>query len=215
MLSNPPLNRKHDGSSHSDGAMSPTIQSKLMCRVTQTRAAVLCILPILLLPDRLAAADSVAASSARLPGTNLLVFHTRTGAVAPVHSKADWQRRRAEVLRGMEEVMGPLPGREKRCPLDLRIEQEADCGPYVRRLITYASEPGSRVPAYLLLPKQSLLGKQKRPAMLALHPTDMQYAIASSWSNCAPTTEPTGATWQSAAGARRVTCPGWRATAGA
>jgi dienelactone hydrolase len=104
-----------------------------------------------------------------------LVFHTRAGAVAPVQSKADWQRRRTEILRGMEEVMGPLPGGEKRCPLDLRIEQEADCGSYVRRLITYASEPGSRVPAYLLLPKQALLARKKLPALLALHPTDMQY----------------------------------------
>jgi dienelactone hydrolase len=103
------------------------------------------------------------------------VFHTRSGAVAPVQSKADWQRRRAEILRGMEEVMGPLPGREKRCPLDLRLEQETDCGSYVRRAITYASEPGSRVPAYLLLPKDALVGKKKLPAVLALHPTDMQY----------------------------------------
>ena len=88
MLINLPLNRKHDGSSHSDGAMTLAIQSKLMSLATHTRAAVLCILPIFLLPGRLAAADSAAASSARLPGTNLLVFHPRTGAVAPVISKA-------------------------------------------------------------------------------------------------------------------------------
>ena len=42
-------------------------------------------------------------------------------------------------------------------------------------LITYASEPGSRVPAYLLIPKAALDGKKKLPAILALHPTDMEY----------------------------------------
>ena len=40
------------------------------------------------------------------------------------------KRRRAEILRGMQEVMGPLPGREKRCALDLRVEAETDCGSY-------------------------------------------------------------------------------------
>jgi len=71
--------------------------------------------------------------------------------------------------------MGPLPGREKRCPLDLRIEQETDCGSYVRRSVTCASEPGSRVPAYLLIPKAALRARRQFPAVLALHPTDMEY----------------------------------------
>jgi pimeloyl-ACP methyl ester carboxylesterase len=39
---------------------------------------------------------------------------------------------------------------------DLQIEQETDCGSYVRRSITYSAEPGSRVPAYLLVPKAAL-----------------------------------------------------------
>ena len=71
--------------------------------------------------------------------------------------------------------MGPLPGRDRRCPLEVRVEQETDGGAYVRRSITYAAEPGSRVPAYLLIPKEALGSKKKLPAMLALHPTDMKY----------------------------------------
>ena len=55
--------------------------------------------------------------------------------------------------------MGKLPGKEKRCPLDVKVEEEVDCGTYVRRLITYASEPGCRVPAYLLIPKDVLDGQ--------------------------------------------------------
>jgi dienelactone hydrolase len=133
------------------------------------------LLAFLLLPWSSLSAMEPPPTLARLPRTNLLVFHDRTGAVVPVKSKADWQKRRAEIIRGMTEVMGPLPGRAKRCPLDVRLEQETDCGSYVRRSITYASEPGSRVPAYLLIPKSALRSKRKFPAILALHPTDPQY----------------------------------------
>jgi predicted dienelactone hydrolase len=75
----------------------------------------------------------------------------------------------------MQAIMGPVPGRQKRCPLDVRIEGETDEGSYIRRYISYASEPGSRVPAWLLIPKPALSFKQKYPAVLALHPTDMEY----------------------------------------
>jgi dienelactone hydrolase len=134
-----------------------------------------CLLLSLLVPWRSLAAADLPPAPLRLPRTNLLVFHDRTGAVVPVKSKADWQQRRAEILRGMTEVMGPLPGREKRCPLNVQIEQETNCGSYVRQSITYAAEPGSRVPACLLIPKAALRKNKKFPAVLALHPTDMEY----------------------------------------
>ncbi len=108
----------------------------------------------------------------RLDRENLLLYRDETGAVRPVKSIADWEKRRAAVLAGMQQVMGRLPGEEKRCPLEVRIESETDCGSYVRRLISYASEPGSRVPAYLLIPKAALSGENKAPAVLCLHPTD-------------------------------------------
>ena len=133
------------------------------------------LLLTLLVPCRSLAAADLPPAPSRLPRTNLLVFHDRTGAVVPVKSKADWQKRHAEILRGMTDVMGPLPGREKRCPLDVQIEEETDCGSYVRRSITYVAEPGSRAPAYLLIPKAALRQNRKLPAVLALHPTDMDY----------------------------------------
>jgi hypothetical protein len=83
----------------------------------------------------------------RLPRDNLLVYRGPGNEARPVRTVDDWLRRRAEVVAGMQAVMGPLPGREKRCPLDMKVEEEVDCGRYVRRLITYASEPRSRVPA--------------------------------------------------------------------
>jgi predicted dienelactone hydrolase len=106
--------------------------------------------------------------------TNLLVFHKRTGQVAPIRSRADWEERRKEILLAMQSVMGPLPGKEKRCALDLRVESETDCGSYSQKLISYASEPGGRVPAYLLIPKETAHSREKFPAILALHPTEME-----------------------------------------
>lgn len=108
----------------------------------------------------------------RLPRDNLLLYRGVDGKPTKVTSTADWVKRRAEIVRGMERIMGKLPGEEKRCPLDVKVEEEVDGGAYVRRLITYASEPGGRVPSYLLIPKDVLAGKRKAPAALCLHGTD-------------------------------------------
>ena len=114
----------------------------------------------------------VADPAARLPRDNLMLYRGDDGKPRPVTTLEDWGKRRAEVVRGMESVMGKLPGKEKRCPLGVKVEEEVDCGKYVRRLITYESEPGSRVPAYLCIPKAVLKGEAKVPAILCLHGTD-------------------------------------------
>src|SRR5436305_611360 len=108
----------------------------------------------------------------RLPRDNLLVYRGPDGKPSPVKTIADWEKRRAETIRGMESVMGKLPGDAKRVALDLKVEEEVDGGTYVRRLVSYASEPDGRVPAYLLIPKDVLAGKKKAPAVLCLHGTD-------------------------------------------
>src|SRR5258707_1189566 len=95
----------------------------------------------------------------RLDRTDLLLYRDAKGEVRTGRTKADWEIRRAKTLAAMQEVMGPLPGKEKRCPLEVRIEETADCGSFERQLISYASEPGSRVPAYLLIPKNAQQGK--------------------------------------------------------
>ena len=109
--------------------------------------------------------------SPRLERTNLLVYRTVRGTVAPVQSSADWLMRRTEIVRSMQAVMGKLPGAERRCPLDMRVEEEVDGGDYLRRRISYVAEPGSRVPAYLLIPKTALQNDRKSPAVLGLHQT--------------------------------------------
>jgi len=116
------------------------------------------------------AALARAESPARHP---LLEYPDAGGAWQPVRTAADWERRRAAILAAAQTIMGPLPGAAKHCPLDVQVSEEVDAGNYVRRSITYASEPGSRVPAYLLIPKRLLHEPQaKAAAVLCLHPTD-------------------------------------------
>lgn len=100
-----------------------------------------------------------------------MVFRAADGSLTRVKTLADWQSRRAAILTAMQSVTGPLPGREKRCPLDWRIEEEVDCGRFLRRRISYAAEPGARVPAYLMVPKSTLTNPAPTPAILALHQT--------------------------------------------
>lgn len=119
----------------------------------------------------IAAMAADAPGFARLSRTNLLLYRSPAGEVLPVKSVADWQYRRASILEGMQRVMGALPGREKRGALEPQVSEETDCGGYVRRSVTYATEPGSRVPAYLLVPKHALTGAVQAPAVLALHQT--------------------------------------------
>jgi dipeptidyl aminopeptidase/acylaminoacyl peptidase len=121
---------------------------------------------------QIASEDQPTPDSPRLPRDNLLVYRGPDGKPHEVKTLTDWSRRRSEIVRGMETIMGRLPDADKRCELAVKIEEEKDMGTYVRRLLTYQSEPGSRVPAYLCIPKDLLKGNRKAPALLCLHSTD-------------------------------------------
>jgi hypothetical protein len=143
------------------------------CRVLLLFVSLVGVLGCGLLPH--AACATEAPPSNRLSRTNLLLYHHQTGKVIVGETKSDWLKRRAEILEGMQRAMGPLPGKLKRCPLSPQTLEEIDCGSFIRRSITYAAEPGSRVPALLLIPKAAIHSKHKFPALLALHPTDMDF----------------------------------------
>lgn len=145
----------------------------------QTTCLLVGLLSLASTPDRARAADPSLQQRAgaesppnRLPRDKLLVYRNAQHEMVPVRSVEDWLKRRAEIIAGLQQIAGRLPGQEKRCPLDMRIEDETDCGTYLRRLITYAAEPGSRVPAFLLVPKAALTGGSRVPGVLCLHPTD-------------------------------------------
>jgi hypothetical protein len=110
----------------------------------------------------------------KLDRDKLLFFQDGVGKVQPVKTIADWEQRRASIMQALQSVMGQVPGKDKRCPLDVKQEEkDVDCGVYVRRLISYQSEPDMRTPAFLLIPKKLLQNKDlKAPAVLSLHPTN-------------------------------------------
>jgi len=114
------------------------------------------------------------AQEPRLDRWNLMEFRAAPGVTEPVRDISQWNERRKEILKGMTEVMGPLPGNERRVDLDVQILEETDLGSYIRQRITYQSEPDSRTPAFLCIPKEVLAGKLATPAVLCLHPTDNQ-----------------------------------------
>lgn len=113
-----------------------------------------------------------AADLPRLDRDNLRQYRDPAGQVQRVENLDHWKMRRAEILRGMRAIMGALPGKEKRVPLDVKIEEETEVDGHVRRRITYQSEPGGRAQAWLLIPKKALAGEAKVPAVLCLHPTN-------------------------------------------
>ena len=87
-------------------------------------------------------------------------------------SAADAALSRHDLLARMERVMGKFPGPDRRCNLDVKVEEEVDCGDFTRKFLTYQSEPGARVPAYLLTPKKPKLSKNQKPlGVLTLHQT--------------------------------------------
>ena len=79
------------------------------------------------------------------------------------------EKGQSELLSRMELVMGRFPA-EKKCPLEVQLMEEVDCGDYVRKFLSYQSEPGARVPAYLLVPKPAPK-KGKAFGILTLHQT--------------------------------------------
>ena len=93
-------------------------------------------------------------------------------AAGATASQAEWEKvHRPAILARMQEVMGPLPRHDRKRSLNVKIQEEVDCGEYVRRLITYEPEPQSTTPAYLLIPKRVLNGNAKAYGMLCLHQT--------------------------------------------
>lgn len=100
----------------------------------------------------------------------LLYVLDDNGHEIPVKSAADWEERRAAILAGMQQMMGPLPDRSVLCPLEVQEIKRERIETYTRIHLTYAAEPGSRVPAHLYLPDMPRL-QPRAPAILALHQT--------------------------------------------
>ena len=113
----------------------------------------------------------VSADAPKYPDHKRLLYYLDAdGREQPVKTAEDWAKRRAHILAGMQEVMGPLPDRSKLPPLDVKILEETKDDGFTRLKLTIAAEKDDRIPAYLLLPTGGQAGG-RRPAMLVLHQT--------------------------------------------
>lgn len=106
----------------------------------------------------------------------LLQYVDEAGQLRPVRDASDWAIRRAHILRGMQVVMGPLPPLAEAAPPQMELLGEEELDGVRMQKIVYDGI-GVRVPALLLLPPDAPASQgnpgtpQRRPAMLALHPT--------------------------------------------
>jgi lysophospholipase L1-like esterase/dienelactone hydrolase len=98
------------------------------------------------------------------------IYTDHAGEVHPVKTAKNWQRRRAEILCGMQEAMGRLPDRSHLPKPQVKIlSTEKKDGYEETSLLLKIERDGDDVPALLLVPDHA--PGAKLPAMLALHET--------------------------------------------
>jgi dienelactone hydrolase len=102
--------------------------------------------------------------------TNLMVVRDASGQERPVKTPADWEIRRGHILAHLQEVMGPLPAKKQADTTFEVVSARREPG-YLLQKISIASEPGDRVPAWLLIPDSVARSRKTAPAMLCLHQT--------------------------------------------
>jgi dienelactone hydrolase len=93
----------------------------------------------------------------------LIYLHERKGK--PIGA-AEWGARREEIGRVLSAFLGGPP--TSKPPLASKIYEETDSGHYTRRRLTFQTEAGEHVPAYLLTPKNR---RGRLPAVLCPHQT--------------------------------------------
>jgi dipeptidyl aminopeptidase/acylaminoacyl peptidase len=103
--------------------------------------------------------------------TRLLVVRDISGRERPVRTPADWEIRRGHILAHLQEVMGPLPGKERHAPSAIQVVETHQERGLTRFKVRFVSEPGDLVPAWLLVPDAAAGSPRRRPAILSLHQT--------------------------------------------
>ncbi len=74
----------------------------------------------------LASPEEIAAAPFYGDKSRLLVYLDEKGLEKEVLTPLDWEIRRSHILLNFQKVAGPLPGDEKRIPLELRVLEEED-----------------------------------------------------------------------------------------
>ena len=98
------------------------------------------------------------------------VYLDEAGKRHSIESPAELAVRRTHILLGMQQAMCPLPSSDRRVPLRVKVVDETETEKYLRRKITFAAEPGDRVPAYVLIPKNLAAPSPPLPCSACIRP---------------------------------------------
>lgn len=97
------------------------------------------------------------------------------GERRPIGTPLEHGIRRQHALLQMEQAMGEFPEPSLRCDLNIQVESVDEVEKYHRIKLTYEPDPGDRVPAFLLIPREI---KEPASALLCLHPTNFELGKA-------------------------------------
>jgi hypothetical protein len=85
-----------------------------------------------------------------------------------IKTAEDWERQRLSIQQRVKEVIGPFPPHNQ--PLDVKWGESVEMPLYTRREVSFAGEPGERITALVLIPKNL---KGRVPGILCPHPTNL------------------------------------------
>ena len=145
------------------------VESRLAPLLESLLILIVCGLPITLAQD--VSSPSPRLAPAYTDHDRLMVVRDGQSHERPIRSVADWNIRRDHILAHFQEVAGKLPGSERRVPLDLKVISIKKERGFTRKKVSFATEAGDRVPAWLLIPDQVQKPAVKAPGALCLHQT--------------------------------------------
>lgn len=92
-----------------------------------------------------------------------LYYQTKPSLPFEAKTVEDWRRWRRALKARLKALLGGFP---ERGPLNPRVVERIDCGDFWREKVIFDTEPGTRIPAYFLLPKDR---NGPIPGVIALH----------------------------------------------
>jgi len=104
--------------------------------------------------------------------SGLLFYKDSNGKIKRVSTVAEWKIKQKQILDGMQQAMGKLPEFSNLPSMDIQIIDELKVENYIRQTISFTVAKNEKIPAYLYIPNRQSK-KEKFPAMLALHETDL------------------------------------------
>lgn len=109
-------------------------------------------------------------STSLMAQTDIMSYTLPNGKVKTVKNAKDWSKKRAQILEGMQQVMGPFQDTRNLSAPNAIFLDSVEFSGFIRYRVHLQSYPGEVVPILLYIPKNTAPDK-RHAAMLALHGT--------------------------------------------